>query len=118
MAFQFNDCDVCTNPEVVIERKAKGIEYALKVAEHGGGWYFGLSASISYQTVTQGVTWPVVSTGYKHATRDEAIVSAAGNLVNWANSIVRQHPETTPILKQIIQIEYLILPKSEQLTLF
>lgn len=118
MAFEFNDCNVCTNPEIVFERKHKGIEYALKVAEHGGGWFFGLSANINHLGVCTGIAYPVKNDAYRHDTRDEAMASAVGNLIEWANSVVSSHPELTPLLKEVVRAEFLIVPKSEQLTLF
>jgi len=116
MDFEFNDCDVCVNPEIIFSFMNKGAlawDYIeLRVAERNGTWDYGYSSSGGGRPCSPDKRWEIL-------TRQEAIDKGVEQL---KNNLQRAIDEPYGVISKNVKFHFDKLVEWEnkqvQLTLF
>lgn len=86
--YEFNDCEVCTNPDVIAShvhpfgKNNVLVAWEIEVAETAGGWVYGCGYISPGDCGMVSFSTPCASVGKKYPTRRQSIIAAARELLH------------------------------------
>ena len=119
--FEYNEHEVCMNPEIVIEfGTRKTIYYKITVAKNGKGWDYGFSYNCNSNLTNTGGSSVSPSTHSGLKTKNLAVMTAANFIKEAFNRYFKDVPQLRKRQSDLNLLNNFLLRKSEpkQLELF